>query len=312
MAAAEIAPPAPPSPSKERPMTSLPQLPPPISTNQDTNHIAPLNDELAAPDGAAADGLKAEAEGAIAGLKREAEGPMIPGMIRPSKKPRDNRLRDCFTISPNEGGGEKISCRHCPDYNKTLQKFNPTKAREHLTLQCPGVSDELKTILLNSTQAARRSLNEVDEAAVAAAVSAPTAAVGAPLTSASSRHKKIKGRNRSSPAYISFHTDDTSLDVTAPIENGELILRLAFPTNQLKLNFDAQKNTEGAALCIDGFMNMRADASWTASMCSMTSEGTRAGPHCQWSLNPNASGAFEGGVTRVQKVRQLLKAMMMN
>ena len=57
---------------------------------------------------------------------------------------------------------------------------------------------------------------------------------------------------------------------------------------------------------------MRANASCTASMCSMTSEGTRAGPHCQWSLNHDASGAFEGGVTRVRKVQQLLKAMLMS
>lgn len=39
----------------------------------------------------------------------------------------------------------------------------------------------------------------------------------------------------------------------APMENGDLIIRLSFPTN-LKLNFNAEKNLEGAALCIDGMV----------------------------------------------------------
>lgn len=64
---------------------------------------------------------------------------------------------------------------------------------------------------------------------------------------------------------------------------------------------------QGAALAIDGFMNMT-DASWSASLCSMTIESTRAGPHCQWLLN----APFEEGLTRAQKVEQLLKIMIMN
>ena len=57
---------------------------------------------------------------------------------------------------------------------------------------------------------------------------------------------------------------------------------------------------------------MKPDASWTASLCSMTSEGMRAGPHCQWLLNPDISGVFEGEITQVQKVEKLLKVMIMN
>lgn len=247
------------------------------------------------------------------GAKREAESP--PPVSRAAKKPRDNRLRECFIITPLEGGGEQISCRHCPDYNKTLQKFNPTKARAHLTDQCPGVDAALRQVLLDTTQAARKSLNEggegrISEAATPGAGAAAT--TGAMSASGSSKGRKPKGRNRPSPAYISIHTDDTSLDVTAPVVDGELLLRLSFPTDQLKLNFNAQDNMEGAALCIDGFMNMRADASWTASMCSMTIEGTRAGPHCQWSMNPDQiSGEFEGGITRAQKVGKILKTLVL-
>eukprot|EP00571_Detonula_confervacea_P011809 CAMPEP_0172299246 /NCGR_PEP_ID=MMETSP1058-20130122/1600_1 /TAXON_ID=83371 /ORGANISM="Detonula confervacea, Strain CCMP 353" /LENGTH=253 /DNA_ID=CAMNT_0013008629 /DNA_START=63 /DNA_END=827 /DNA_ORIENTATION=+ len=248
---------------------------------------------------------------AASGLKRDTES--SPILNRPSKKPRDNRLRDCFIITPIEGVGEKISCKYCPDYDKTNKKFNPTKSRAHLTDHCPGVDDALRQVLLESTQAARKSLNVVNRGQTAenyeaGVVAAPAAATGL------STNRKPKLRNRPSPAYISFHTDDTSLDVTAPIVNGDLIIRLTFPTDHLKLNFNAEKNDmEGAALCIDGFMNMKPDASWTASLCSMTSEGTRAGPHCQWSLNPSdISGTIEGGTTRVQKVEKLLKVMVMN
>ena len=45
---------------------------------------------------------------------------------------------------------------------------------------------------------------------------------------------------------------------------------------------------------------MRANASCTASMCSMTSEGTRAGPHCQWSLNPDAGDQSSKGATAAE------------
>lgn len=250
-------------------------------------------------------------EFSAAGLKRDAEPPSLPDPIRPSKKPRDEHLRDCFIITPVEGIGEKITCKYCPDYSKTNKKFNPTKSRSHLTDQCPGVDDSLRQALLEATQAARKSQN------FAHRVYSPkdeASDLGASATAVPARNRKMKGRFRPSPAYISFHTDDTSLDVTAPIENGELILRLTFPTDHLKLNFNAgaeKNNMEGAALCIDGFMNMKPDASWTASLCSMTSEGTRAGPHCQWSLNPDISGVFEGGKTRVQKVEKLLKVMVM-
>ena len=143
-----------------------------------------------------------------AGLKREAENPLT----RTVKKPRDERLRDCFHITPLEGGREQVICRYCPDYNKTLQKFNPTKARTHLTGDgnrpgCPGVDDVLRQILLDTTQAAKKSQRqETGEVAVA------TAAVhGGPPAAAGGRNRKPKGRNRPSPAYLSFHSDNTSL-----------------------------------------------------------------------------------------------------
>ena len=118
----------------------------------------------------------------------------------PSKKPRDERLRDCFEIESVENG-EKISCRYCPDFNKTLQKFNPTKARFHLTNHCPGVDDVLRKALLESTQKAKKESVEAGE--VMAAMSG--------VSAAKHKSKGFKPLNRPSPAYLSFHTDDKSL-----------------------------------------------------------------------------------------------------
>lgn len=152
------------------------------------------NDEFAAIQGAV-----------TPGMKRELENP-TPRSSH-SKKPRDQRLRDCFIITPAEGGGENIICKFCPDYNKTLQKFNPTKSRVHLTAQCTGVDDTLRQILLETTQAAKKlsGLQNNVEGAVEAAGPRTIKTEGP-------KSKRTKGgRNRMSPAYISFHTDDTSL-----------------------------------------------------------------------------------------------------
>jgi hypothetical protein len=104
-------------------------------------------------------------------------------------------------------------------------------------------------------------------------------------------------------------------EVTASLQSGDLILTLTFfpadkeKTNQqqVKLNFIADQNSEGAALCIDGFMNMHHEASWTAFLYVMAKDGTtRVGPYCQWSLN---YGEFDIDISRAQKVEQLLKIM---
>ncbi|KAL3769584.1 hypothetical protein ACHAWU_005536 [Discostella pseudostelligera] len=239
-----------------------------------------------------------------------------------SKKPRDNRLRECFTITDEEGqgGGVKIVCKYCQDYVKVLQKFNPTKARTHLTTRCTGVDEALRKSLLGSTQAAKRTLqveavaDQVGVVPSASIVGTSTTTESLESTTTTSRTNKASVTRRPSPAILSFHPGgnvvDEFLEVSASLQNGDLILTLTFPAeqtmNQLKLNFIAERNSEGAALCIDGFMNMRHEASWTAFLYSLTRDGTRDGPYCQWSLN---YGEFEEDMTRVQKVEQLLKVM---
>ena len=147
-------------------------------------------------------------------VKREAE----IAAVRPStsKKPRDNRLRDCFTITPIEEGGEDIVCKHCEDYHKILQKFNPTKGRQHLTDYCPGVDDTLRQVLLESTQAAKKVKLQYEIVSEAVeALGAVPATPGASAANTPGRNRKTRGRSRPSPAYISFHTGTTSLVSTS-------------------------------------------------------------------------------------------------
>ena len=124
-----------------------------------------------------------------------------------SKKPRDNRLRECFTITDEEGqgGGVKIVCKYCQDYVKVLQKFNPTKARTHLTTRCTGVDEALRKSLLDSTQAAKRTL-QVE------AVGTSTTTEPLESTTTTSRTNKASVTRRPSPAILSFHPGGNVVD----------------------------------------------------------------------------------------------------
>ena len=133
-----------------------------------------------------------------------------------SKKPRDNRLRECFTITDEEegqGGGVKIVCKYCQDYVKVLQKFNPTKARTHLTTRCTGVDEALRKSLLDSTQTARRTL-QVEPIADKVGVVPSASIVGESLasTTTTSRTNKASDTRRPSPAILSFHPGDIVVD----------------------------------------------------------------------------------------------------
>jgi len=138
-----------------------------------------------------------------------------------SKKPRDNRLRECFTITDEEegqGGGVKIVCKYCQDYVKVLQKFNPTKARTHLTTRCTGVDEALRKSLLGSTQAAKRTLqveavaDQVGVVPSASIVGTSTTTESLESTTTTSRTNKESDTRRPSPAILSFHPGDIVVD----------------------------------------------------------------------------------------------------
>lgn len=126
-----------------------------------------------------------------------------------------HRLRECFEITPLEGGGEKVSCKYCPDYQKTLRsKFNPTKSREHLTVHCPGVDDELKKLLLETSQKAKKEIKMSELMSAEAAVKSEGDDLGADHHHHAlllAKSKKARGKTRKSPAYLSFHSGDSNL-----------------------------------------------------------------------------------------------------
>lgn len=157
-----------------------------------------------------------------------------PPAIVVSKKPRDKRLHECFTITlleEGQGGGVRIVCKYCQDYVKTLQKFNPTKARTHLTTQCTGVDEALRKILLDSTQQGMRTnvgMGPSFSSAVGGALASKTAAASteqqvmalssSSLLASSSAQTGRKGDSsypRSpSRASLSFHSNNAEFLVS--------------------------------------------------------------------------------------------------
>eukprot|EP00986_Skeletonema_menzelii_P021412 scaffold34415_cov143-Skeletonema_menzelii.AAC.3 len=222
--------------------------------------------------------------------------------MKTPKKPRDNRLRECFQITEIEGVGERVICLHCSDYDRTLTKFNATKARQHLTDQCVGVNEEMREMFLQSSQAAKKQKTEMGLSVDDIMTTMPALPSTSHVTS--NKEKKRKSIiNRQSSVYLSFYLENESIIVTAPVERGELILHLAFPRNELNLKFNAEKNLEGAAVVIDGFMNKKV-GSWSASLRKVgcaENLGT-AGDYCQWQLESES---------RRDEVKQILQSLVM-
>ena len=210
-----------------------------------------------------------------------------------------------FSCSEIEGVGERVICLHCTDYDRTLSKFNATKARSHLTDQCVGVDEEMREMFRQSTQAAKKQKSEIGlaQSTMDDMISTMPGLPSTSLMMPSKEKKRKTISNRQSLVYLSFYLENTSIIVTAPVERGELILNLAFPRNELNLKFIAETNLEGAAVVIDGFMNKN-EGSWSASMRKVGAAenlGT-AGDYCQWQLE---------SVSRIDKVKEILKSLVM-
>ena len=75
---------------------------------------------------------------------------------KPPKKKRDEELYSLYTITHLPGGGVSVTCNHCPGFNKTLQRTNATKLREHSTNKCPGIDAGTKRRLIQGSQRHRR------------------------------------------------------------------------------------------------------------------------------------------------------------
>lgn len=207
-----------------------------------------------------------------------------------------------FSCSEVEGG-EHVVCLYCTDYDRTLSKFNATKARSHLTDQCVGVDEEMREMFRLSTQAAKKQKSEM-ERAQSTMGDIITTMPALPSTSLAKEKKRKVSSNRPSSVYLSFYLENTSIIVTAPVERGELVLHLAFPRNELNLKFNAETSLEGAAVVIDGFMNTNNEGSWSCSMRKVGAAenlGT-AGDFCTWQLE---------SASRIDQVKQILKSLVM-
>jgi hypothetical protein len=92
----------------------------------------------------------------------------------------------------------KIVCKYCQDYMKILQKFNPTKARAHLTAHCTGVNEALRKTLLESTQGMKKSqaqqIRDVSDYVMLAPSFSSTFGACAPatVTSTSARYEQTQ------------------------------------------------------------------------------------------------------------------------
>mmetsp|Transcript_12652 Transcript_12652/g.20854 ORF Transcript_12652/g.20854 Transcript_12652/m.20854 type:complete len:495 (-) Transcript_12652:418-1902(-) len=80
--------------------------------------------------------------------KRKAAEVLAAAAPRHPGKKIDSELRGHFQIDQVHGKVH-IACLHCPFYNKLIERFNATKAREHLVNDCVDQYEFLKTIWLD-------------------------------------------------------------------------------------------------------------------------------------------------------------------
>lgn len=123
-----------------------------------------------------------------------------------------------------------------------------------------------------------------------------------------------------------IRNEQETMRVTAPIENGKLILRVCFPVpnttytpihlrqqnvhtnNQLAeqtiLDYDAD-NIEGAATCIEGYMSYRDKRD--VMLFQMIDNGALGQfPLSRWTLEENQSGKTASRVQTMQKILNVL------
>mmetsp|Transcript_17636 Transcript_17636/g.29011 ORF Transcript_17636/g.29011 Transcript_17636/m.29011 type:complete len:241 (-) Transcript_17636:834-1556(-) len=90
--------------------------------------------------------------------KRKAAEVLAAAAPRHPGKKIDSELRGHFQIDQVHGKVH-IACLHCPFYNKLIERFNATKAREHLVNDCGGVSAKEKSIISMGSQSNRRAVS---------------------------------------------------------------------------------------------------------------------------------------------------------
>ena len=113
--------------------------------------------------------------------------------------------------------------------------------------------------------------------------------------------------------------ENHTMRITAPIEDGRILLRIVFPTiihegnhtvqtNKTVLEYDATSNTEGAASCIEGFCTCRDNHE--IIMFKLLEDGELgAEPLTRWSLSfPKEKD--NQTTTRLQIIQQILRSLL--
>lgn len=113
--------------------------------------------------------------------------------------------------------------------------------------------------------------------------------------------------------------------ITAPVENGCLILRIAFPIpnyaptigqnaqndvqhERTTLEYDGINNLEGAASCIEGHMSYRNNPD--IMMFQLLNNGELgANPLTRWSLSFEAEGGNQTS-SRLKIIQQILRSLL--
>ena len=98
------------------------------------------------------------------------------------------------------------------------------------------------------------------------------------------------------------------LSITAPIENGKLVFQIELVAEGGgTLQYDAVKNLEGAAWCVEGVINVYGDGrAGRAELYRLRSDGSRSSKFSQWCLEQEYNKEDEEYVEKVQCILKTL------
>ena len=99
------------------------------------------------------------------------------------------------------------------------------------------------------------------------------------------------------------------VEVTAPVENRELVLQIAFFDIGITLKYSAH-NIQGAACCIMGNIMPATGSSLSVELRTMDDHEDGAQLVSQWSLSPDDSPFEQTCMTMEQKLQSYLNTLL--
>ena len=119
---------------------------------------------------------------------------------------------------------------------------------------------------------------------------------------------------------------NNAMRITAPVENGQLILRVTFPINyvhsigrnaqdnaeqmeQTSLEYDGSNNIEGCASCVEGHMTYR-DVNDIMLFKLLDNGDLGENPLARWSLSFEMERGGNQTIARCQMLQQILRSLL--